>query len=304
MICFCFVALVIHLVLLISLANASRRDQYEQHHRFIRTSFQWEASLNNRTGVASSREESKFQHHPLQNANYRQRRSERSCQELVHKLFLDYPKYLERPSLTGGFCRLTLSPPSQSPSSLSVTSLECHLLPLLFKLPPALLTFGKPRCSSYRRLLFTLQPNTQLSSSTPRCKEEMKYCIEIPIVGGLLANGDTSARDMMPTKTENGFLRFTWIEAQCRTNQRKNHRVRPRKHHQHQQEKQQQQQHVSQPEIRIITQIGGLYRPTLAGPTTPIPKWRQCMYCSIQQIFHAYVMWRFHGYVMKEYGLL
>ncbi len=317
MTCFCFVALVIHLVLLYSLASASRH-QYEQHHRFIRKSFQWEASLNNRTGVAASREESIFQQHPPQNDHHRQRKSESLCQAFVHKIFSDYPHFLERPSLTGGVCRLTtVSPPSQSQSqSLSVSSLECHLLQLLFKLPPALLTFGKPRCGSYRRRVFTLLPNIQLSISTPRWKEEMKHCIEIPILGGLLAYGDTPARDMMPTKTaiatkatkvtttrqpvlEHGYLRFTWIEAQCPTNQRKNHRLRHQKHHQ----QQEQQQHFSHPEIRIITQIGGLYRPTLAGPTIPIPKWRQCMYCSTQRIFHAYVMWRFHGYVMKEYNM-
>jgi hypothetical protein len=154
------------------------------------------------------------------------------------------------------------------------------------------------------------------SSTTPNPKEEMICCIEIPIVGGLLAHVDTPTLDTTTTTTttttkssanewtsskrstkqqvvENGYLRFTWIETQYPTNHRKNHH--------HQQQQQQQQQKISQPEIHIITQIGGHYRPTLAGPTLPIPKWRHSMYCSTQRIFHAYVMYRFHGYVMNEY---
>ena len=196
---------------------------------------------------------------------------------------------------------------------------------------------GKPRYCPYRRrvqalrlALLTQTMHTDFSKdvteyhggespSSTGPREEMICCIEIPIIGGLLALGDAPTRDPSaantanapkyrksstnPSVTDRGYLRFTWIEAQCHTNQRKNH-------HRHQKKQQQQYHHqhdqhhlqVSQPEIRIVTQICGRYRPTLAGHTLPIPKWRHRMYCSTQRIFHAYVMWRFHGYVMNEYG--
>ena len=367
----CFVALWLHhlLLFLSPLANASRRgkqhhhhhqeqEQQQQRHLFVRKSFQWKASLHTRTGVASSHEESIFkayhnhQHPAAPTVGHRRKKHnhdydsetlsssiKRHCQqskaseryEFAHKIFSTYPKFLERPLLTAGLCRVTVSPPSSSQpssSSISISSLECRLLQL-FKLPPALLIFGKPRCCSCSRRTIPLLLHTQTqsnnlsadvmekydgpSSTIPNPKEEMICCIEIPIVGGLLAHVDTPTLDMTTTTTtpkssanertpskrstkdpvvENGYLRFTWIETQCRTNQWKSHR--------HQQ--QQQQQKISQPEIHIITQIGGHYRPTLAGPTLPIPKWRNSIYCSTQRIFHAYVMYRFHGYVMNEYS--
>jgi hypothetical protein len=363
---FCFVSLVLHyLVFLFSLgvANASKRgDQYHLHHQlFIRKSFLWMASLNNRTGAATSREESTFQskHHNRyhhfhpdtsaggrRNGNYdknintddedsflatKRRRQQKND---AYRIFSSYPKFL--PSITAGLCRLVVSP---TPPTLS--SLECRLLHL-FKLPPALLTFGKPRYCPYRRRvqalrlpLLTRTMHTNFSEdvteyhggespSSTGPREEIICCIEIPIIGGLLALGDAPTRDPSaantanapkyrksstnPSVTDRGYLRFTWIEAQCHTNQRKNHHRHQKKQQQQQQQQQYHHQHdqhhlqVSPPEIRIVTQICGRYRPTLAGHTLPIPKWRHRMYCSTQRIFHAYVMWRFHGYVMNEYG--
>ncbi len=86
--------------------------------------------------------------------------------------------------------------------------------------------------------------------------------IEIPIVGGLLAK-------VNPNLTDNGCLRFTW--------------------------------HREKNSIILVTQIAGNYRPALAGSNVPIPRWRNALYSSTQRLLHEYVMWRYHGFVLKEF---
>ena len=84
----------------------------------------------------------------------------------------------------------------------------------------------------------------------------------IPIVGGLLAK-------VNPNLTDNGCLRFTW--------------------------------HREKNNIILVTEIAGNYQPALAGSSVPIPRWRNALYSSTQRLLHEYVMWRYHGFVLKQF---
>jgi len=128
-------------------------------------------------------------------------------------------------------------------------------------LSSSVLTFGAPRAASSEALRLVRDAHR------PKFGEAV-CCVEIPIVGGLLANAD-------PSEEDRGCLRFTWLRTET-------HRERTG-------------------EIVLVTEIAGGYRPSLAGNTLPAPLWRKAMYCSTQRMVHAYVMWRFHGFAVGEY---
>jgi hypothetical protein len=87
-------------------------------------------------------------------------------------------------------------------------------------------------------------------------------CVKIPIVGGFLAK-------INPNSADHGCLSFTW--------------------------------HQEKNNITLVTEIAGNYQPTLAGSRIPVPLWRNILYSSTQRLFHEYVMWRFHGFILKEF---
>ena len=117
--------------------------------------------------------------------------------------------------------------------------------------------------------------------------ERVTCSVEIPIAGGLLANeaSEQSPRSTAATmaafsrverqkhRRDLGCLRFTFIEVEG-TNEKCG--------------------------IVIVTEIAGKYRPSLAGSRLPVPAWRNAMYCSTQRLVHAYVMWRYHDFVVRE----
>lgn len=220
-----------------------------------RKSFLWRASLN-RCGVASSFEQSVFE----VRGNEISLPNKDEVTKMARQLFSSYPEFLGRPSLTLGLCRAVQS------------SKNCSLQTSLF--PLDVLTFGTPKVVSSKPHYRNIQEEKARDSSIGL--GEVLCCIEIPIVGGLLANLDPSPSSKSITKQEHdhGCLRFTWLSI-------KNHR--------------------QQPKIVLVTEIAGNYRPSLAGNKIPIPAWRNIVYCSTQRMFHAYVMWRFHLFVAKEY---
>ena len=149
--------------------------------------------------------------------------SKRKTNTFARHEFGNYPQFLQRKSLTLGLCRVL-------PSTGHCYNLCTSILPI------NLLSFGNP---------IIKQKN-----------------IEIPIVGGLLAN-------VNPNLTDNGCLRFTL--------------------------------HREKNSIILVTQIAEKYQPALAGSSVPIPYWRNALYSSTQRLLHEYVMWRYHGFVLKEF---
>ena len=205
-----------------------------------RKSFLWGASLERSTGVASSFEQSIF-HIICDDEHVTPPKDE--VKKFARDLFSNYPQFLQTPSLTLGLCRTVKS-------SESTCNLRSAILPV------DALIFGKPRVVSAK-------PSFICEGGEVIC------CVEIPIVGGLLAS-------LSPKTADNGCLRFTWIQINN-------------------------QNHQQATRIILVTEIAGNYRPSLAGSQIPIPPWRGLMYCSTQRMLHAYVMWRFHGFAMDEY---
>ena len=93
-----------------------------------------------------------------------------------------------------------------------------------------------------------------------------------------------SSKKKKKDEEEHGCLRFTWLQTKQPNIQQED--IKYIKH-----------QH---PEIILITEIRGKYRPTLAGTKLPISNMRKMLYYSTQRMLHTYVMWRYHDYVVKE----
>lgn len=251
----------------VQMISSSRRLKNSLHIK--RKSFLWKASLDRDTGVASSYERSIFNIFGGneiilgQNTNKGQK-------EFVWNQFSKYPHFLQKSSLTLGLCRTV---PSTSHD-------ECFNLQTSF-LPLNMLTFGKPR--------MVVSPK-KMNSARNNVKDgpfgDIVCCVEIPIVGGMLAKvfDEEQQKSLKSTpnksnENDHGCLRFTWFSTNYSD------------HHQGQ-----------QPDnIVLVTEIAGNYQPSLAGNRIPIPEWRNIMYCSTQRLLHTYVMWRFHGFVVKEY---
>lgn len=121
-----------------------------------------------------------------------------------------------------------------------------------------------PSTEHYCKLCTSILPLNVLSFGKPIVKQKSNAicCVKIPIVGGLLAK-------VNPSLADNGCLRFTWYQGG------KN--------------------------ITLVTEIAGNYQPALAGSKIPIPYWRKMLYSSSQRLLHEYVMWRYHGSILKEF---
>ena len=191
---------------------------------YRRKSFTWRSTLDSCTGIASSMEQSVFS--PKEAELTLPSKSATSA--FARHEFCNYPQFLQKLSLTLGLCRV-----------LPSTEHFCNLCTSI--LPINVLSFGKPVLK-------------QRSNSI--------CCVQIPIVGGLLAK-------VNPDLADNGFLRFIW--------------------------------HQEKNNITLVTEIAGNYQPALAGSTVPIPYWRKVLYSSTQRLFHEYVMRRYHGFVLKEF---
>jgi len=227
-----------------------------------RKSFLWSASLNRR-GIASSFEQSVFE---VRGINEISLPNKDEVTKMARQLFSNYPDFLGRPSLTLGLCRAVPS------------SKNCHLQTSLF--PLDVLTFGTPRVVSSKPHSRNSHGEKWGDGISIIGLGEVLCCIEIPIVGGLLVANNldpssSSSKSITKREHDHGCLRFTWLSI-------KNHRQQ-------------------QPKIVLVTEIAGNYRPSLAGNKLPTPAWRNMVYCSTQRMFHAYVMWRFHLFVAKEY---
>mmetsp|Transcript_34440 Transcript_34440/g.83329 ORF Transcript_34440/g.83329 Transcript_34440/m.83329 type:complete len:310 (-) Transcript_34440:83-1012(-) len=232
-----------------------------------RKSFEWSASLDGQTGVASSFERSTFQLLGGRTLGFSPSDYTWHAEVIAEILFSKYPTFLGQPSLTLGLCRSV-------PSLWHRTTMNepCHLKTRIW--PLTVLTFGKPRTVSTLKVA-----KKGFHHDYPSGK--ILSCVEIPIEGGLLANvGDTapSTQSTRSSKGDNGCLRFTWIQTKCTRKQL--------------------------PMIVLVTEIAGRYRPSLAGTELPVPAWRKTLYCSTQRMIHTYVMWRFHRFVAKQYTII
>lgn len=234
-------------------------------YKYKRTTYQWEANLHRSTGVATSFEQSIFKLSTLTSTLSASKDSQKNIIIILQEIFSRYPKYLSRPSLTFGLCKTSSS--SLLPSSSSITNnLQSSILHL------NLLSFGTPRI---------------IQSSSDNVN--IICCVEIPIVGGLLANINIDCKEEVE---DNGCLRFILQQQSKTTPQSTNNN----------------QQTTT---IVITTQIAGNYRPTIACGTSssssssrlilPISKFRKLVYCSTQRMVHTYVMWRYHDHVVNEY---
>ena len=266
-------------------ANNNKSKHIKQYYK--RRSYQWNANIHQTTGIASSFEQSIFHKHqqPPSNCNaenndglsmHRKLLStttkKKQMKHIIQNIVSSYPKFLSKPSLTFGLCQ---SVPSH------IDGCNHHLQTSLLHLN--VLTFGKPRIvkPSIKHIFIDHKP-----SST---EEEMVVCcIEIPIEGGLLANVEskTSTLNTKSKKKEedHGCLRFTWLQTK-----QPNELQHTKKHIKYQ-----------HPDIILVTEIRGKYRPTLAGNKLPISNMRKMLYYSTQRMLHTYVMWRYHDYVVKE----
>ncbi|KAL7461032.1 hypothetical protein ACHAXS_001469 [Conticribra weissflogii] len=228
--------------------------------------FQWAASLDRSTGVASSWEQSYVSIALTKSPQYHSTSSHptlpsrQEIYDFANEIFSDYPRYLGKRSVTLGLCCVSTS--SEKSQSFNLQSTIVGIDVLIFGLP---------------RIRRTGLENV--------CGVEVKAiggnvicCVEIPILGGYLANATSS----MSGGIDFGCLRFTWVELEPSEHKKTKSR-NPR------------------PNIIIVTEIDGNYRPTLAGKNLPIPWWRKQFYCSTQRVIHAYVMWRYHGFVVKEF---
>jgi len=112
--------------------------------------------------------------------------------------------------------------------------------------------------------------------------------VEIPIIGGLLAimpslkNKEVTKN--IPTEEEEameecGCIRLTIQQQQQSSSSNTN----------------------NDSVLNIQTEIVNEYHPLLVGSTLPIPILRKWVYRLTQSIIHAYVMWRFHDYCVREY---
>lgn len=246
---------------------------------FERKSFTWRANLNDLTGVATSFEQSVFQ--PENNDDIMHPSTNKKVvQKIVQDIFSQYPIYLGSPSLTLGLCRSVVS--SRTTSHVMKNENEdsyCNLQTSLFHFN--MLSFGKPRLieKSNKNIRSTIVDNICRFSDdtdTTIIKDgEIICCVEIPIVGGLLANVDYSIST--GSNEDHGCLRFTWLLE-----------TQPNNY-----------QHTSK--IILITEIAGRYQPALAGTKLPISPLNNILYCSTQRMLHVYVMWRYHDHVVKEY---
>jgi len=258
--------------------NNNKSKHTKQYYK--RKSYQWNANLHQSTGIATSFEQSIFynKHQPsICNPSSWHRPSslsttkEQITKHIIQDVFSSYPNFLTKPSLTFGLCRSV---------PLDVEKEDCnhHLQTSLLHLN--VLTFGKPRIVKPSKHM-----NDRLSTA------EVVYCIEIPIEGGLLANVESKSSKISKSKKkkeeDHGCLRFTWLQ----TKQQNNNEQQDIKYTKHQ-----------HPEIILITEIRGNYRPTLAGNKLPISNMRKILYYSTQRMVHTYVMWRYHDYVVKEYS--
>ena len=263
-----------------SASSSSTMPQQKQQQviKFKRRSYLWKASLHGATGIASSLEQSLFQQSKKQQLILGGKAHARAVHEFATKIFSDYPNFLQRPSLTLGLCRTVDG--SNSSSGGSISNLQTSVMPL------DLLTFGTPKdvTSKYRTKTIQVQRKKSRQGAHQRINQcgKVLCCIEIPIIGGLLAITDN--KKSTSVKEDNGCLRFSWVQP-LNNNE----------------EDQKQQQQQDPNEIILITEIAGNYHPSLAGHTIPIPTWRNIFYCSTQRMVHTYVMWRFHGFVMEEY---
>jgi len=266
--------------------NNNKSKHTKQYYK--RRSYQWNANLNQPTGIATSFEQSIFHKHQMppncyvENndgfSNVLHRSTTKKKQQIKHivqDVFSSYPKFLSKSSLTFGLCRSV-------PSDVENKDCKHHLQTSLLHLN--MLTFGKPRIVHKPSPKHILIDNK--SSST---EKEVVCCIEIPIEGGLLANVDskssTKSKSKKKKEEDNGCIRFTWLQ----TKQQNNNEQQDIKYTKHQ-----------HPEIILITEIRGNYHPTLAGNKLPISNMRKILYYSTQRMVHTYVMWRYHDYVVKE----
>ena len=243
---------------------------------FERKSFTWRANLNGLTGVATSFEQSVFQ--PENNDDIMHPSTNKKVvQKIVQDIFSQYPIYLGSPSLTLGLCRSVVSSTTSHVMKNENEDSYCNLQTSLFHFN--MLSFGKPRLiKSNSNIRSTIVDNVCRFSDdtdTTIIKDgEIICCVEIPIVGGLLANVNDSIST--GSNEDHGCLRFTWLQTQ------------PNNY-----------QHTSK--IIILTEIAGRYQPALAGTKLPISKLNNILYCSTQRMLHVYVMWRYHNHVVKEY---
>jgi hypothetical protein len=191
---------------------------------YRRQTFTWRASLDSCTGIATSLEQSVFS--PKEAELILPSKGETIT--FARREFCNYPRFLQKVSLTLGLCRVL-------PSAEHYSDLCTSILPI------NVLSFGKPIIKKNNNAI---------------------CCVQIPIVGGLLAK-------INPHSADHGCLSFTWYQ------EKKN--------------------------ITLVTEIAGNYQPALAGSRIPVPYWRNKLYSSTQRLFHEYVMWRFHGFILNVF---
>jgi len=270
--------------------NNNKSKHINQYYK--RRSYQWNANLHRQTGIATSFEQSIFhnKHQPpicsgedvdgFSDVLHRpsplsiSTTKKEQIKHTIQDIFSSYPNFLSKPSLTFGLCRSIPSDVEKEDCNLHLQTSFLHLNVLIF---------GKPRIVKPKHHIV-------IDNKAPSIKKEVVCCIEIPIEGGLLAiieSKSTTTKSKKKNEKDHGCLRFTWLQ----TKQPNKQQQHTKKHKEYQ-----------QPEIILITEIRGKYRPTLAGNKLPISNMRKVLYYSTQRMVHTYVMWRYHDYVVKEYS--
>jgi len=256
-----------------------------------RLNYQWEASIDNKTGLASSKETSYASF--LQN----EKKLFKNHQKIkAEEVFVKYPQFLGSKEVLFGLLTTRSDIPDDSDNELKKCKDEktdvkekqksklCNndyheiCLPIPFVTIP-FLKFGRHK--------------TKFRS---RMKQKGRVVTtDIPIVGGLLTcsypdkQNSTSRKKHCITEFSHGKLRFKYTQQELLPSliQRMHGKVKPT---------------CSPGRIiasKLQTQIID-YRPSLAGEGLPLNPMRKMLYLSLQRPTHAYVMWRFHKYFHEQ----
>lgn len=236
----------------------------------INLNYQWNASVNDKTGLATSFEQSSISISTA--TNDVSSSSIPPTSKKISEIFCNYPTFVCKNSLTFGLlkrkkCIQNIKNINSSSNGYNHDKKQARIMEgasdlLLPFVNIPILTFGQPTSTSFTR--------------RSGHNHNVEVITEIPILGGILAcNENCNHHDNVGEKQYNGRLQFKYNYSleQGKDVDTLNNGVM---------------------ETRIIE-----YRPAIAGCCAPLNKHRITVYLSLQSRFHAYVMNRFHRHCQK-----
>jgi len=221
--------------------------------------FEWRASLDRKTGRASSYEIS-----TLNTANKKCPMTEATVVKHAESCFKTYPSWLCSKQVSYGFLRVF-------PDNIGGLSIQDSLLGL------TLLKFGAPRC---RRTPGKSMESLQHCVDNDDNKIVQVLC-EFPITGGVLAYPPG------PSNVERGSIRLSLVSNSSERQTLFRNRLEPRK----------QSSTFGTASLAVESAIVN-FQPAIGGPP-PVSAVRQWVYLYTQRLVHAHVMRRFHGHCYK-----